>query len=515
MGVNGVTRRDFVKGAAVGGIAGLVVGTGGTVLLAPGKDSGAKLPKWDKEADVIIAGAGLAGMSAAIAAADAGASVLVLEKMSFTGGAGALCSGTILAAGTRMQEEKGLVDSPDIWYQDIMATSGGGIDPEVARAIVDNALDAYNLLVEGGMKWSSVDPLPGYTVDRCYRQAGGGKLLVQALSSQVAKRQGITTLLDTKITKIHSDGEQVVGVEIEESDGKKADYGAKKAVILCTGDYSANLLYMEKHFPELKGAAFCGHAGDTGDGIVLGQQVGADKTGYFQQGHPHCVEVEPGKAIVWCRYDLLSRNGLILVNRDGLRFCDEVTKGHYTPLLPEVFRQPDRVFAAVIDSEVAANIQADERFSTNFRGWEDMFLEGLAGQGNIVKQGATPEELAEKLGVDPAGLKKAIEDYNKGVDEKNDAFGRPEEFLVKLETPPFYGWRGTIGVATSMGGLRFDGQARILTPTFEPIPRLYGAGSNCGGYSNAEGYRSGLHVANALVFGLIAGRNAAAEEPRA
>lgn len=510
-----ISRRGFIKCTAAG------VGSLALVNIGVSDLQAAPVPgKWDREVNILIAGAGVAGCAAAIAASDAGEkSILVLEKMPYAGGAGLLSSGTVMAAGTDIQKAKGIQDSTELWYKDTMETSGNGVDPRLARTLIDNALDTYGFLQAAGLKWSNIDPLPGYSVDRCYREANGGAKLMKAVIGE-AKKRNVPILLETRATKIFVDtcggsypqGE-VVGVECIGRRGKVMNIKVKKAFAICTGDFAANSKYIESHFPELKGSIFVGHPGNTGDGIRMAQKLGADITGYSPEGHPHCVEVSPGAYILWCRYDLLARNGLILVNKSGKRFCNEITKGHYTPLLPEVQNQGNN-FACVFDEVIARKILADPRLATNFRGKQDLFISGLKGEGTLVKKATTLDELAQKLGIDAGGLKKTIEAYNAGAAKGADPeFGKDPKYMVAVNSPSFYGWKGMVGIVMTMGGLRIDEQSRVLDADLNPIPRLYAAGHTTGGYANSKGYRSGWHLTNALTFGRIAGRNMAAKKP--
>lgn len=511
-----VSRRGFIKSAAAG-VGALTLSSAGTraVQAAPPPK------KWDREVNVLIAGAGVSGCAAAIAAHDAGErSILVLEKTATPGGSGRFSSGTILAAGTAFQKEKGIQDSPELWYREAMGTSESGIDAKLTKKLIDNARDAFDFLYAAGMRWSFIDPLPGYSAARGYREANGGAKMTKIVMAEIEKRPDIKILLETKATKLFMDhcggafpqGE-VVGIECVDEKGRTTNIKVKKAVALCTGDFSANPAYIESHFPALKNTKFVGNPGNTGDGIKMAQRIGADITGYTPQGHPHCVEVAPGKVLLWPRYEFLARVGAILVNAAGKRFCDEAEKGYYVPLLPEVQKQNGN-FACLFDEAIAKEIVKDARFETTFRGHTELFTSGLKGDGFAIKKAGTLEELAQKLGLNPDGLTKTVAAYNEAVAKGSDPeFKRNPKFLVKIDTPPYYGWRGIIGVTTTRGGLRMDAEARILDVDLKPIPRLYGAGGTIGGYTNEAGYRSGWHLTNALTFGRIAGRNMAAEKP--
>ena len=510
------SRRGFIKVAAAG--------TGALALSNIGvKELQAASPpqKWDSEVNVLIAGAGVSGCAAAIAANDAGeTSILVLEKMPQAGGSGVFSSGTILAAGTVFQQEKGIQDSPELWYEEAVRTSEGGVDLKLTRTLIDNAREAFDFLYQAGMRWSFIDPLPGYSAARGYREANGGAKLMKVVAAEIEKRPNIKILLGTKITRLFMDecggsfpqGE-VVGIECVGEGGQTMNIKAKKAVAICTGDFSANPAYIESHFPALKNTKAVGNPGNTGDGIRMAQKLGADVTGYTPQGHPHCVEIAPGKAILWSRYEFLAEDGLILVNEDGKRFCNEPEKAYYVPLLPEVLKQKS-TFACLFDEAAAKKIVASPRFATTFRGHTDLFTKGLKGDGFIIKKAGTLEELAPRLGVNAEGLKKSVAAYNEAAAKGSDPeFRRNPKFLFPIATPPFYGWKGLVGVSTTRGGLRMDPGARVLDVDLKPIPRLYGAGGTIGGYTNEAGYRSGWHLTNALTFGRVAGKNMAAEKP--
>lgn len=508
-------RRQFItRAAASAGTLAMIGGTAQAQAAPPPRT-------WDMEVDVLIAGAGVSGCMAAITAHDAGArNILLIEKTKVAGGSGRFSSGTILAAGTRLQKEKAIQDSAELWYREAMETAENGVDAALTKKLIDTSAEVFDVLYDMGMRWSYIDPLPGYSADRGYREANGGVKMMKIVVSEVEKRAGIRLQYETRITKLYADPHaasyppgEVIGVECIGANGRAQNIKVKKAVALCTGDFAANPAYIESHFPALKNTMFVGNPGNTGDGIRIAQRLGADITGYTPQGHPHCVEVAPGRAQLWPRYEFLAEEGAIMVNGDGKRFLNEPVKAYYVPLFPEAQKQ-NGVFACVFDTPMSKAIMASKRFATTFRGNTDLFVKGLSGDGFVIKKADTLEELATKLRINPAGLAKTVATYNANVAAGKDPdFQRNPKFLMKLESPPYFGWRGIIGVTTTRGGLRMDPEARILDVDLKPIRRLYGAGGTVGGYTNEAGYRSGWHLTNAFVFGRIAGRNMAAEKP--
>ena len=444
----------------------------------------------------------------------------MLEKTATAGGSGRYASGTILAADTILQQQHNIRDSAALWYREAMAAAENGVDAHITRKLIDTATEVFKVLWAAGMRWSHIDALPGYSVPRAYREPNGGEKLMSIVLAEVARRPGIKLQYETRITRLHvrhSDStaaqDEVVGVECAVADGTLRNIKVKKAVALCSGDFAANPAYIESHFPALKNTRFVGNPGNTGDGIRIAQRLGADITGFTPQGHPHCVEIAPGTVMLWPRYEFLAQAGAILVNDGGQRFCDEPVKGYYVPLFPEVQKQHGR-YACIFDAAMAQTIIDDPHFETTFRGKSSLFTEGLDGKGHLIQKADSIGELARKLALDADGLQATVAAYNAmAANGEDTAFNRAAQYLIEFASPPYYGWRGLIGVTTTRGGLRMDAEARILDADRQPIPRLYGAGSTIGGYTNETGYRSGWHLTNAFAFGLVAGRNMAAETP--
>ena len=163
------------------------------------------------------------------------------------------------------------------------------------------------------------------------------------------------------------------------------------------------------------------------------------------------MEVAPGRAVLWSRYEFLAEEGAILVNGEGKRFCDEPVKAYFVPLFPEVQKQHG-LFACVFDAPAAKAIMESKRFATTFRGNTDLFVKGLSGDGFVIKKADTLQELAKKLGVSEAGLAQTVAAYNSNAANGSDPdFKRNPKFLKKIEAPPYYGWRGIIGVTTTRG----------------------------------------------------------------
>ncbi|MBA7657105.1 Urocanate reductase [subsurface metagenome] len=198
------------------------------------------VPKeWDHEADVIIAGGGAAGLPAAIVVAEVGLKATLVESMPACGGSISIGIGDFAIAGSDEQKAAGIDDSPDIFYQDLINTCGA--DPEIARAYVDNHLDAYNMLKEEGIKWPGLVPLPGHSRVRSLGWLlGYGPKIVKALENR-AKKVGVEILFRHQAARLIADMQtgRVMGLKVNVKDEAK-NFKARRAVILATGGFGRN-----------------------------------------------------------------------------------------------------------------------------------------------------------------------------------------------------------------------------------------------------------------------------------
>ena len=270
--------------------------------------------------DVVVVGAGGAGLTAAITAKEAGADVVVVEKMMIIGGNTLRATGGLNAAGTVYQDKAGIKDSPDVHYEDTM--KGGRYEnvPELVRTMVDNAAAAVEWLNDLGANLIQVNLSGGSTNARSHAPEGGGAVgpaVVMTLQN-AAKERGIEVLTQTKAAEVLVEGGQVAGIRCETKDGELIVKA--KAVVIATGGYGANPDMVVKYRPDLKGFATTNHPGATGDGIDMAIRIGAAtcQIGSIQT-HPTVVPVS-GIMIT----EAVRGQGAILINREGKRFIDEL-----------------------------------------------------------------------------------------------------------------------------------------------------------------------------------------------
>lgn len=511
----GITRRDFVKGAAAGGVAGLVVGGGGAALLMPKAEPKPWLPdKWDKEADVVIVGAGGAAMAAAIEAREANATVILLEKAAQAGGTTALSGGIIQGSGTDLQKALGIPnDNANLHYEYWTQAAEGLVDPALVRILADNSGPNIKWMEAHGAKYESlsgVNPIayitkPGLMVNRIHRLQGiptdktGGWLMAQILFA-AAQKLGATFLYETPVKVLLRDPEKgVVGVQAE-SGGKPLFVKAKKAVILAAGSFDWNK-DMARSFSGQQlwaletGVCRCAPT-NTGDGMKLGMALGADLAGLGGTIGSIGTAIGTGAA---------NRIG-IWVNKQGLRFINEGS--HYAYAMRAVYNQQEHWAWAIFDE----NMKKDGGPAS--MGWSaDMSKEIADGK---VKTAPTVKALAEAIGVNATQLEETIAKWNKDAAAGQDTlFGKLKDAVKPLSTSPFYATRVVESNLGAQGGVKIDTGCHVIDVNGKAIARLYAAGMVAGGFIGPYYPGSGTALASTVCFGRIAGKNAAAETPSA
>lgn len=497
----GVSRRSFLKGAAVGTVA--VAGVG--ALAGCGAAASSNLPeKWDKEADVVILGAGGTGIVAAIEAVNGGASVIVLEKAVVPGGTTALSGAVIQAAGTDLQKQTVQGDTPDKHYQYWMLASEGQAEPELVRVLADNAPGNISWLMEQGVEYHSVygvDPIPYIGPDLMVNRihipgpegsqpaAGAGGPFHTEILFKVAQNKGAEFLFETPATALVRDAEKgVVGVKAE-SGGQELYVKAKKGVIIATSSFDHNKemarAFSLQQLWAIETGVVATAPTNTGDGILMAMEIGADLDG---MGGTIGVPV-PGVGGI-------AAPG-IWVNPYGQRFVNEA--GHYAFLSRAVFNQLQHNAWGIFDSQVKGSAL----------GWSDD-LSAEVSAGTLTKAD-TLAGLAEALGINAAQLEATVAKWNEDVAAGTDSLFGKTVNLQAIEQGPFYAAKITEWNLGSHGGVRINTSAQVIDVNGEAIPRLYAGGMAAGGCVGAYYPGSGTAVATTVCYGRIAGKNAAAE----
>ena len=484
------------------------------------------------DADVVVVGAGGAGMTAAITAAGEGKSVVILESQSMVGGNSVRATGGMNAGKTVYQDENefgesagvektlktaaekyadnetitalaktvseqwaayqanptGYFDSVELMELDTMIGGKGINDPELVETLCANSADAIDWLDEHGITLHNVSSFGGASVKRIHRPVNAegktvsvGSYMIPLLQENCEKA-GVKMMLDTTATEILTDANgAAVGVKATGASGETVTVNAK-AVVLATGGFGANLDMVVKYKPELKGFMTTNAPGIQGQGIEMAQAIGAATVDMDQiQIHP-TVEANTAALIT----EGLRGDGAILINEEGKRFIDEV--GTRDVVSAAEIAQTGSYSWLVVDQ---AMVDASS------------VIQGYIKKGYTVT-GETYEELGKAMGVDAAAFAETMDKWNGYVEAKNDPdFGRTS-FANKLDTAPYYAIKVTAGVHHTMGGLKINANTEVLNEKGEVIPGLFAAGEVTGGVHGANRL-GGNAVADFTVFGRIAG----------
>ena len=484
------------------------------------------------DADVVVVGAGGAGMTAAITAAAEGKTVVILESQSMVGGNSVRATGGMNAGKTVYQDENefgesagvektlktaaekyadnetitalaktvseqwaayqanptGYFDSVELMELDTMIGGKGINDPELVETLCANSADAIDWLDEHGITLHNVSSFGGASVKRIHRPVNAegktvsvGSYMIPLLQENCEKA-GVKMMLDTTATEILTDANgAAVGVKATGASGETVTVNAK-AVVLASGGFGANLDMVVKYKPELKGFMTTNAPGIQGQGIEMAQAIGAATVDMDQiQIHP-TVEANTAALIT----EGLRGDGAILINEEGQRFIDEV--GTRDVVSAAEIAQTGSYSWLVVDQAMAD---------------ASSVIQGYIKKGYTVT-GATYEELGKAMGVDAAAFAETMEKWNGYVEAKNDPdFGRTS-FANPLNTAPYYAVKVTAGVHHTMGGLKINANTEVLNEKGEVIPGLFAAGEVTGGVHGANRL-GGNAVADFTVFGRIAG----------
>ena len=494
----------------------------------------------DAECDVVIVGAGGAGMTAALQAVDSGVnSVIIVEKGGSTGGNTSRATGGMNAAKTVYQDEnewsdatttavekaiataeekyaddgkvsdltakvkeqfeaykanpEGYFDSVELFALDTIIGGKGLNDFDLVMTLTGNSAEAIDWLATKDAHLTNVGSFGGASVKRIHRATTEdgkttpvGAYLVKVLTADVEAEDKIDLRTNTAATELVMEDGKAVGVKVKNENG---EYTIRaKAVILASGGFGADLDRVAALKPELAGFVTTNASTITGDGIDMAVAVGAATVDMEQiQIHPS-VYTETTTALIT---EGIRGDGAILVNQEGKRFVNEL-------------ETRDNVSAAELAQEGGyAYTILDQKMMDASSTYNSYFTKGYAVQAD------TYEELAEKLGIDPATFAATMEAWNKAVaDQKDDEFGRLS-FAAALDTAPYYAIKVSPGIHHTMGGVKINTNAEVLTEAGEAIPGLYAAGEVTGGVHGANRL-GGNAVADIVVFGRIAAQNAAA-----
>lgn len=444
----------------------------------------------EKQYDVIIVGAGGAGLSAAVMAAREGASVAVLEKMSEPGGNTVRATAMYNCVDDKLQHPLGIYDSEEDFYNE---TYNGGYQkakPELVRILTSQADEGKLFLEELGLQFDSVidNCLAGKIARGHYSLAHNGTDYVQVLW-QACNDLGVDFYLNTKANELIMAQDSVIGVEAYRK-GETIEFYANNGVVLASGGFGQNVEMRMYYNRNLTGELLCSNApGATGDGIIMASKIGASLI------NMEYIELYP----MGDSYDGGLRNSIpnvinkgILVNQQGQRFVRE--DGARDVLSQAILDQKGSYAYSIVDDDF--EIFADDR----------SYLQGLVLMGYVEKANSI-DELAHLIDVDADILINTIDQYNQSVALQSDCLGR-ETLINAIDKPPFYANMKKPTIHHTLGGIEINEMAQVLNQDKQPINGLFAAGEVTGGIHGANRL-GGNSFPDMIVFGRIAGKNAA------
>lgn len=452
----------------------------------------------NRDYDVIVVGAGAAGLSAAVAAACDGASVLLVDADTQVGGSSRLSGGHFYAAGTSLQERMGVEDSADAMFEHYMTLNQWMVEPGVVRRYCDLSAPTFEWLTGLGVRF----PEPGLyrsgvgSTPRGHQPEGAGDAVVQALDA-ACSAHGVDTALASRVTElITSSGGVVTGVRVGD------DEATCGALVVATGGFGANPTMLAEHYPEAATSGdwswYIGSPYAQGDGLSLGQKAGAALDGHNRG----LLLVTPGFSR---DLEVLLPGWLILVNQAGRRFVNETAP--YTVLGGLIQKQRGPVYA-VFDEAARA---AAKRNPASQAYWVNDVLEQKANEGRIIRADGL-RELAASTGIAVDGLQGTIERYNSDCARGEDSafFKSANSGLRAIDEQPFYAVEVRPAIICWTGaGLRIDSDARVLGTDERSIAGLFAAGETVGSLHGDRYVGGGGSFGPCIVFGKLAGENAA------
>ncbi|MCH9673334.1 MAG: FAD-dependent oxidoreductase [Gammaproteobacteria bacterium] len=487
--------------------------------------------------DVIVVGGGGAGLSAAIEAAELGRSVLLVEKESQLGGSTAWSVGSISVTNSEHQRRAGIADTPEAHFEDLEALSGSYANRDnrvLRRVLVDNITQTFQWLQDRGLVFVGPMPEPPHRYPRMHNVLPNSRAFRDRLGSW-ARRVGVELRTDSLVTDILFEGAEVCGIEITPKVGATYQAHARGGVVLAGGDYSANPQLKRRYASEDAARLSPVNPAATGEGIVLGQRAGGDiVNGDVVRGpvirfvpppkswtdsipsHPSVTKLMrlvfervPSKFVRPFMMKFLTtalglsgellRAGAILVNREGVRYCDELDDPN-----PRTAAQTDGLAWVVFDSRIGEAFQCWPNFVSTAPGVAYAYLSDYQRtRPDVFYQADSLATLAGKVGWAPGSLEETVSRFNES------------DSPHRLTQAPFYALGPVKAyVVFTDGGLNVNEHLEVLTADGAAIPKLYAAGSNGQGGVMLEGH--GHHLGWAFVSGRLAGRHAAfnvASEP--
>ncbi len=437
--------------------------------------------------DVVVIGAGAAGMAAAIEAAETGAKVAVIEKMPMVGGSTILSAGIIYGTGSELHNQAEVQDSVDELVAYWSERAEGKADEALLRTVAEKSGDTINWLTNTiGVQFNGPFPAGTSPVSRAVMAAEGGNGIIAPMK-KYAESKNVEFFLETSATELITNKKgEVTGVKAIGKDDKKLTFKAK-SVILATGGFDRSEDLMQKYAAEAVGEFTYVAVGNTGDGLVMAEKVNAGIVGNGSVIGFKGVEGELNaeseiSSLMWSPY--------LLVNKEGKRFVNESSD---YPIIHEALLKQEDLRALLVFDATTYNPLLDQAVEKG----EAYVADSL-------------EELAELSGVNKEAFLDTVEEYNQMIDNGEDTlFGKALTEQTKIETSKFYGVKIIAASIGTMTGIKIDTEAHVLDNSGNIIPNLYAAGEVANGEFFYKVYpASGTSIQMSLSLGRIAGENA-------
>jgi fumarate reductase flavoprotein subunit len=455
--------------------------------------------RWDTTTDVVVVGGGNAGLPAAIAAADAGSKVIVLEAGVNSTSSLAKVTGGHCFAGTDIQKEMGIDDSPKKLFEDALDKTQGS--SALWRIFAYNQLEVYKWIKHIVGKPVTVMLGSPHNETRVHRFKGVGPAWIKALKKEAGKRENIEMLFKHRAMRLFLDPKtaRVIGVKAQ-CGTQEVDIKARKAVILTTGGFLQNKDFVQEFGPFATGCIPAAPITHRGDGLRMALDVGAATANIATAAAPSISICTTTKLTtqLWAQ-------GPIMVTAEGKRWCNEAGPHRsYNVLFKNLLEiSPDGLHFVIYDRKIREAATPDN------------YLKHKEYKANSIV------ELAGVLSLDAGALTDTINRYNRNIDEYgyDIVFGRKfwgglagKQPAPKIDTPPYYALRCQVSLTSAKGGLKINTRSQVIDLFGDVIPGLYAAGEIAGGFfSKPNVYLPGTFSVLGIVFGKIAGKNAALE----
>lgn len=442
--------------------------------------------------DVVVVGSGGAGLISAIKSKQAGANVVIIEKLPLIGGNTLISGAEYSAPNNWLQEKENIKDSVDLFKKDVEKAGG---DKELIDVLANNALDGAKWLRDD-VKVEWTDELMffgGHSVKRSLIPKGqSGKELINKLHAK-AEELGIEILTETNAFELLTKDNVVTGVKAKIKTGELIINA--KSVVLTTGGFGANKKMLYDNDKEVDDKILSTNSpGSTGDGIKMAQAIGADVVDMNQiQLYPVC-DVETGKLLY--TGDTRLAGGAIIVNKEGKRFVEEL--GTRREISMGIKAQTDSIAYQIWDED---SMQKSKILPTHEIEYKNLI------EGKKLCKVNSIEEMAEFFGIDKENLKETIKQFNEDSEKGKDTLFNLRRLGFKVGKAPFYCLKAVPAVHHTMGGLKINKNAQVLNKNGEVIKGLYSAGETTGGIHGKNRLGS-VSIADITVFGIIAGTNA-------